>query len=79
MDIFICFFSFLFSYLILFIDSVIQLKTGQNILGYPTVINRIASLFRDKLVMGSYVSRTLPVLIAISYLVNFKYANFLRS
>ena len=75
----IIFFSFLFSYLILFIDSVIQLKTGQNILGYPTVTNRIASLFRDKLVMGSYVSRTLPILIAISYLVNFKYANFLRT
>ena len=75
----IIFFSFLFSYLVLFIDSIIQLKTGQNILGYPIVTNRIASLFRDKLVMGSYVSRTLPILIAISYLEKFKQVNYLRA
>lgn len=75
----IIFFSFLFSYLVLFIDSLIQLKTGQNILGYPIVTNRIASLFRDKLVMGSYVSRTLPILIAISYSEKFKQINYLRA
>jgi O-antigen ligase len=75
----IIFFSFLFSYLVLFIDSIIQLKTGQNILGYPIVTNRIASLFRDKLVMGSYVSRTLPILIAISYIEKFKQVNYLRA
>jgi O-antigen ligase len=75
----IIFFSFLLSYLILFFDSLIQIKTGYNILGYPIVTERIASLFRDKLVMGSYVSRTLPILIAISYFENFKHANFLRT
>jgi O-antigen ligase len=74
----IIFFSFLLSYLILFIDSIIQLKTGQNILGYPITTNRISSFFGDKLVMGSYVSRTLPILVALSYLVNFKQVNFLR-
>ena len=76
----IIFYSFLFSYLILFIDSIIQLKTGQNIFGYPiNVEGRVASLFRDKLVMGSYVSRTLPVLIAITYLINLKQVSFLRT
>jgi len=74
----IIFFSFLLSYLILFIDSLIQLTLGQNILGFPMVDGRIASLFRDKLVMGSYVSRTLPILIAISYFESFKYRNFFR-
>ena len=74
----IIFFSFLFSYLILFIDSIIQINTGQNILGYPIVTNRIASLFGDKLVMGSYVSRTLPILLAISYLINLHQVKFLR-
>jgi len=74
----IIFFSFLLSYLILFIDSLIQLSLGQNILGFPIVNDRIASLFRDKLVMGSYVSRTLPILIAISYFESFKYRNFFR-
>ena len=76
----IIFYSFLFSYLFLFIDSIIQLKTGQNILGYPINIEgRVSSLFRDKLVMGSYVSRTLPVLIAITYLINLKQVSFLRA
>ena len=74
----VIFFSFLFSYLILFIDSLIQLKTGTNILGYPIIEGRISSFFKNKLVMGSYVSRTLPILIAISYLENFKKVNFLR-
>jgi O-antigen ligase len=76
----IIFYSFLFSYLILFIDSIIQLKTGQNIFGYPiNVEGRVGSLFREKLVMGSYVSRTLPVLIAISYFINLKQVIFLRA
>ena len=74
----VIFFSFLFSYLILFIDSLFQLKTGTNILGNPIVDGRISSFFQHKLVMGSYVSRTLPILIAISYLENFKKVNFLR-
>jgi O-antigen ligase len=74
----IIFFSFLFSYVVLFIDSIIQLKTGINILGYPIKEGRVSSFFGDKLVMGSYVSRTLPILIAISYIENFKRANFLR-
>jgi O-antigen ligase len=74
----VIFFSFLFSYLILFIDSLIQLKTGTNILGNPIIDGRISSFFKHKLVMGSYVSRTLPILIAISYLENFKKVNFLR-
>jgi O-antigen ligase len=75
----IIFFSFIFSYFFLFIDSLIQIKTGYNILGYPIVTERVASLFRDKLVMGSYVSRTLPILIAISYFETFKYEKFLRA
>jgi len=76
----IIFYSFLFSYLILFIDSIIQLKTGQNIFGYPiNAVGRVGSLFREKLVMGSYVSRTLPVLIAITYFINLKQVIFLRA
>jgi len=74
----IIFYSFLFSYIILFFDSLIQIKTGQNLLGYPIVNGRVASLFRDKLIMGSYVARTLPILLAICYLENFKYNNFLK-
>ena len=74
----IIFYSFLVSYLILFFDSLIQINTGQNIFGYTIVNNRASSLFGDKLIMGSYVSRSFPILIAISYFENFKYDNFLR-
>lgn len=74
----IIFFSFLASYLILFIDSLILIKFGVNILGYSVVDHRISSLFREKLIMGSYVSRTLPIIIAISYFENLKHANLLR-
>ena len=74
----IIFYSFLLSYIILFFDSLIQIKTGQNLLGYPIVNGRVASLFRDKLIMGSYVARTLPILLAICYLEKFKYNYFLK-
>jgi len=74
----IIFYSFLCSYIILFFDSLIQIKTGSNLFGYPIVTGRAASLFRDKLIMGSYVSRTLPILLAICYLENFKHNNFLK-
>jgi len=74
----IIFFSLLASYLILLLDSFIQIITGQNIFGYPIINSRVASFFGDKLIMGSYVSRTLPILLAISYFENFKHSNFLR-
>jgi hypothetical protein len=75
----IIFYSFLFSYLVLFIDSVIQLKTGSNIFGNSIINGRISSFFGHKLVMGSYVSRTLPILIAISYLEHIRHVSFLRA
>ena len=75
----IIFFSFLSSYLILLLDSLIQIKTGQNISGYPIINSRVSSFFGDKLIMGSYAIRTLPILIAISYFEDFKHNNFLRA
>ena len=53
----VIFFSIFFSYLILFFDSIFQLKTGTNILGLPIIGGRISSFFGDKLVMGSYVTK----------------------
>lgn len=74
----IIFYSFLLSYLILFFDSLLQLKMGQNILGYSTINFRISSLFGSKLIMGSYAVRVLPILIAITYFENFKHSDLLR-
>jgi O-antigen ligase len=64
--------SFFISYLVLFVDSFFQLITGYNILGYPANINRISSFFGDKLIMGSFVARTLPIVLAITFIENFK-------
>jgi hypothetical protein len=68
----IIFFSFFLSYIILFLDSILQLSSGYNILGNPIITNRISSLFGDKLVMGSFVARSLPILLAISFIEDFK-------
>jgi hypothetical protein len=68
----IIFFSFFLSYIILFLDSILQLSSGYNILGNPKNLNRISSLFGDKLVMGSFVARSLPILLAISFIEDFK-------
>jgi O-antigen ligase len=62
----IIFYSFLLSYLVLLIDSCFQLISGYNFLGYP-LTQRVSSLFGDELIMGSFVVRTLPLVLAISY------------
>jgi len=68
----IIFFSFFLSYIILFLDSILQLSSGYNILGNSIIVSRISSLFGDKLVMGSFVARSLPILLAISFIEDFK-------
>jgi O-antigen ligase len=74
----IIFYSFLFAYLILFFDAFFQLITGSNIIGYKAHEERISSFFGTKLIMGSFVARTLPVVLAISFLVNFSYKIFFQ-
>jgi O-antigen ligase len=57
--IFCCFFF-------LIIDALIQYYSGQNIFGFKILSpNRISSFFGDELVMGSYLSRLLPILICL--------------
>jgi hypothetical protein len=71
-------FSFLFTYIILIIDSTIQLIFGKNVLGYSISENRISSLFGDWLVMGSFVARTMPVILGMTFVENIKQKNFLQ-
>jgi hypothetical protein len=71
-------YSFSSSYIILLLDSLLQLITGKNFLGYPIINNRISSFFGDHLIMGSFVSRTLPLVIGLLFLENFKYKFFLQ-
>jgi O-antigen ligase len=72
---FITYFSFLF----LLVDSIIQYSSGYNIFNYKIDSSlRVSSFFGKELIMGSYVSRLLPILIAISYLINLNFKNYLN-
>ena len=61
-------FGLCFSYLILLLDSIYQLLVGHNILGFP-LETRVSSFFADELIMGSFVARTLPIAIAVLYVL----------
>ena len=70
------FFSFCLSFIFLFIDSLIQLATGFNIIGYPAQ-DRISSFFEEELIMGSFISRTLPFLLGIIFILDIKYKKYI--
>lgn len=55
----------LFSFLILILDSFFQYIFKKNVLGFPILGNRISSFFGDELVMGSYMSRILPLFLGL--------------
>jgi O-antigen ligase len=66
------YFIFIICIFALLIDSILQFITGYNLLGF-TLLNseRITSFF-NKQIMGSYVSRLLPFILGISFLLNLK-------
>ena len=68
---FYLFFLFCISFLLL--DSLIQYFFEVNIFRNADVHkNRISSFFGDELIMGSYVSRLLPIILGCSILINLK-------
>ena len=68
----IFFYSCLICLCVLFIDSIYQFINKVNILGYPIVNNRISSFFNDELILGSYTSKIVIIVLAISYSLNYK-------
>ena len=63
------YFSLLFCFSILIFDSFLQYFSGQNILGWKSESNRISSFFGDEYILGSYLSRLLPILFACAVLL----------
>ena len=61
----------LFSFLILFFDSIFQYSFGFNILGYEKT-SRISSFFGDELIMGSYVIKLFPLFVFLYFFQNQK-------
>ena len=55
--------------LILF-DAFFQFLTGKNLLGYEILYNRISGIFRDELVLGSFLVKILPFLTWLLFYLN---------
>ena len=60
------YYALIMSFSALIVDGYIQFFIGENILGVPKwENNRISSFFGEELIMGSYLSRLFPLLIAL--------------
>ncbi len=71
--------SFFICINILLVDSILIYLFGFNILGNEIeTSNRISSLFGDELIMGSYISRLMPIALGCSFLVEYKKKYFLN-
>tara|TARA_A100000164_G_C21929195_1_gene784695 strand:- start:1218 stop:2483 length:1266 start_codon:yes stop_codon:yes gene_type:complete len=65
--------SLLVTFLILFIDSIFQKIFGFNIIGLKMITTtRVSSFFGDELILGSFIIKFLPILIALVYFSKFK-------
>ena len=65
------FYVFTICYLALVFDGFFQYITGETILGHKMKNVRLSSFFGDELILGSYLSRFLPLLIGLSLLLKF--------
>jgi O-antigen ligase len=70
------FYGFIFIFVLLIFDSLYQLINNKNIFGTSLFIDgdgvRLSSLFGDELILGSFLVRTLPVVIGIYFYLNIK-------
>lgn len=76
------FFVFFIVFLFLSIDGFIQFVTGYNLIGYTYYTidgQRISGMFGDEAILGNYISRLLPVIIALllSFKKNVRIYNFI--
>jgi O-antigen ligase len=67
-------YSFLFIYFLLLIDGIFQIKTGYNFIGFPLEESgRVSSFFGRHLILGSFISKTFPILVFLIFYLNIKY------
>ena len=71
--------SFTIVFVILIVDGYIQFFLKENILGWKIQGTRVSSLFKDELILGSYLARLLPIYFALLIFTNFekKYFGYL--
>ena len=76
------FFIFFIVFLFLFIDGFIQFVTGYNLIGYSYYTvdgQRVSGMFGDESILGNYIARILPILVALllSFKKNIRIYNFI--
>jgi O-antigen ligase len=59
------YYALVICFLVLIVDGYIQYFTGTNIVGLPKAEVNTSSFFGNELIMGSYLSRLFPLLIAL--------------
>ena len=62
---------FSLAFIFLIIDGYIQFFLKKNIFGWPMHGSRLSSLFGDELILGSYLSRMLPIFFGFLVYINF--------
>ncbi len=62
-------FTYLILILLLIIDSLVQTATGYNIFGFGYQHGRVTSFFGTEQILGSFIVRTFPIIIAFLYLI----------
>ena len=63
--------SFSLVFVVLIFDGYFQFFFKENIFGWPMQGARLSSLFKDELILGSYLSRLLPIYFAMLIYVKF--------
>ena len=64
-----CYVIFSFTFLIVVFDGFYQFFFDKNLFGFPKYRpDRISGFFKDDLILGSYLSRLLPLFIALTIL-----------
>ena len=66
------FYSILVCFLILILDGFFQFYFKENIFGFVMQQNRTSSFFKDELIYGSYLSKFLPILLSLFFLIKKK-------
>lgn len=71
------FISLTLSFLIIGFDAYVQLIFGYNLLGYEynNGWNRLSGFFNEDYILGSYISRFLPIIIALFFNPKFEFKN----
>ena len=60
--------TFSIAFIVLIVDGYIQFFLKKNIFGWPMYGTRLSSLFGDELILGSYLSRMLPLFLVYLFI-----------